>query len=63
MDGNLYPTFLICDEPTGSLDYKNREDIWKNITLVQQNDRTIILVSHDHQITQFTQHGKIYPKF
>jgi len=47
------PSIILCDEPTGNLDEKNRDNILK--LLKKENDKgtTIILVTHDSQIVEW----------
>lgn len=42
------PELLLCDEPTGALDEKNRERVFELLlTLVRERGRTLILTTHD----------------
>ena len=42
------PELLLCDEPTGALDEKNREKVFELLlTLVRERGRTLILTTHD----------------
>ena len=41
------PTLLVCDEPTGDLDRENAEEILKLLQLLQQQGKTIVMVTHD----------------
>jgi putative ABC transport system ATP-binding protein len=42
------PTFLLCDEPTGDLDRKSADEIMDLIErLVQEHNKTVLLVTHD----------------
>lgn len=47
------PTLLLCDEPTGALDYKTSKDI---LALIQNINRdyqtTIVLATHNEALTQ-----------
>ncbi len=45
---------LLLDEPTGSLDYDNRTVIWNLISQLKIKNLTIIVVSHDESISNFT---------
>jgi len=47
------PQVLICDEPTGNLDINNRNIVMEVLTHLQQQGQTIILVTHDLEITQY----------
>ena len=45
------PDFLLCDEPTGALDYKTSKEILKLIETVNQKyGNTIIMVTHNDAI-------------
>jgi putative ABC transport system ATP-binding protein len=45
------PLLILADEPTGNLDYKTGQTILEMLeTLVRQNNRTIILATHDREI-------------
>lgn len=45
------PRILLADEPTGNLDSKNGQHIFKLMTdLHRQNDVTLVLVTHDHAL-------------
>lgn len=41
------PSLLLCDEPTGSLDSKNAQQLLQFLQLVNQKNNTIIMVTHD----------------
>ena len=41
---------ILADEPTGSLDIKNREIVVKLLKNMQEQGKTIIVVSHEHAI-------------
>ena len=45
------PDILLCDEPTGALDYKTSKEILKLIETVNQKyNTTIIMVTHNEAI-------------
>ena len=45
------PDILLCDEPTGALDYQTSKDILKLIETVNQNyGNTIVMVTHNEAI-------------
>ena len=45
------PDILLCDEPTGALDYKTSKDILKLIeTINQKYENTVIIVTHNDAI-------------
>ena len=47
------PDILLCDEPTGALDYKTSKEILKLLEDVNQKyGNTIIMVTHNDAIKQ-----------
>lgn len=49
----LRPPLIIADEPTGSLDSRNGEEIIRLLRqLVEDERRTVLVASHDQRITQ-----------
>lgn len=47
------PKFIFADEPTGSLDYKNKEKIWNLfLELKKENNFGLIMVTHDLELAQ-----------
>lgn len=44
---------ILADEPTGALDSKNSESIFQLLATLAQQDRLVILVSHDVKAQQF----------
>src|SRR5690625_695390 len=47
------PQIIICDEPTGSLDVKNRDQILKILQEIHSTGVTIILVTHDLELAKY----------
>ena len=47
------PQVLICDEPTGNLDVNNRNVVMNVLTKLKEQGQTIILVTHDLEITNY----------
>lgn len=45
------PAIIIADEPTGNLDLKNSEEVMKILSKLNQEGRTIIMVTHNPEIT------------
>ncbi len=45
------PRILICDEPTGNLDFVNTQIIMDILKRINQNGTTIILVTHDKRLS------------
>ncbi len=41
---------ILCDEPTGSLDYENRQNIISLLKKLQADGKTILIVSHDPEV-------------
>ncbi len=41
---------VLCDEPTGSLDFDNRQNIIALLKMLQSNGKTILIVSHDPEV-------------
>lgn len=61
------PKILLLDEPTGNLDAKNTQEIFKLLRNINQNDRTTIIIgTHNTEIKNFAQrifklnNGEIY---
>jgi ABC-type lipoprotein export system ATPase subunit len=47
------PELLLCDEPTGALDEKNRELVFDLLLeLVRSRGRTLVLATHDPELAQ-----------
>jgi putative ABC transport system ATP-binding protein len=46
------PTIIIADEPTGNLDLKNSDEVMKILSKLNQDGRTIIMVTHNPEITE-----------
>jgi ABC-type lipoprotein export system ATPase subunit len=45
------PELLLCDEPTGALDEKNREKVFELlIELVRARGRTLVFATHDPEL-------------
>ena len=49
------PSIILADEPTGNLDSKNGQDIMKMIKKLHDDGNTIILVTHEPEIAQYSQ--------
>lgn len=45
------PAIIIADEPTGNLDLKNSDEVMKILSNLNQEGRTIIMVTHNPEIT------------
>ena len=46
------PKIIIADEPTGNLDLKNSNEVMKILSKLNQDGRTIIMVTHNPEITE-----------
>ncbi|MFH1394572.1 MAG: ABC transporter permease [Candidatus Omnitrophota bacterium] len=46
------PVIIFADEPTGNLDTKSEEEIMKIITQLNDQGKTIIMVTHENEIAQ-----------
>lgn len=44
------PEIILADEPTGNLDKESAENIAKILDHIHDNEKTLIVVSHDHNI-------------
>jgi len=49
------PPLLIADEPTGSLDSANSNDIMQLFQRLHQRGKTIVMVTHEEEIAAFAQ--------
>ncbi|MBR5057503.1 MAG: ABC transporter ATP-binding protein, partial [Clostridiales bacterium] len=51
------PDILLCDEPTGALDYNTSKEILKLIEDVNRKyGNTIIMVTHNEEISKMADH-------
>ena len=41
---------VLADEPTGSLDIQNRDEVIKLMKILQASGKTVIIVTHDHEV-------------
>lgn len=48
------PSLLLADEPTGNLDSKSSVDIMRILQELNDKGMTIILVTHDHDVANYT---------
>jgi putative ABC transport system ATP-binding protein len=49
------PVLILADEPTGNLDTRSGEDIMNLLHELHEEGRTIVMVTHDHEIAEHTQ--------
>ena len=49
------PVLILADEPTGNLDSKSAEEIMGILHQLHQSGRTIVMVTHEHDIADQTQ--------
>lgn len=50
-----HPSIILADEPTGNLDSKTGEDIMRMIRELHNQGNTVILVTHEPEIAQYSQ--------
>lgn len=43
---------ILADEPTGSLDKKNADEVMKILSILNSQGKTIIMVTHSNEITK-----------
>jgi len=48
------PRFILADEPTGNLDSKTTDDILALLSRLNEEGRTIILVTHEQEVAEHT---------
>jgi putative ABC transport system ATP-binding protein len=48
------PSILLADEPTGNLDSRTSVEVMEILQSLNQQGLTIVLVTHEHDIAQFT---------
>ena len=41
---------VLADEPTGSLDIQNRDEVIKLMKILQASGKTVVIVTHDHEV-------------
>ena len=48
------PKVLLADEPTGALDSKTSQEVMELIQGINDEGKTILIVTHEHDIAQMT---------
>ncbi|MGZ7056749.1 MAG: ABC transporter ATP-binding protein, partial [Candidatus Angelobacter sp.] len=51
------PSILLADEPTGNLDSRTSVEVMEILQRLNDQGLTIVLVTHEHDIAQFTKRG------
>jgi putative ABC transport system ATP-binding protein len=54
------PSILLADEPTGNLDSRTSVEVMEIFQSLNEKGLTIILVTHEHDIAQFTKRNIIF---
>ncbi|MEK6748232.1 MAG: ABC transporter ATP-binding protein [Pseudomonadota bacterium] len=49
------PDIILADEPTGSLDAGNVDEVMKLLSQLNKNGKTIVIVTHDMQVANYAQ--------
>jgi ABC-type lipoprotein export system ATPase subunit len=47
------PNFILADEPTGNLDVKNEEIVYKTLKELANNGKAVVVVSHNENIKMY----------
>lgn len=56
------PSIILCDEPTGNLDDKNKKIIIDELKRLNNQGKTILLVTHDYQLQKYAKKKYIFEK-
>jgi putative ABC transport system ATP-binding protein len=54
------PSILLADEPTGNLDSRTSVEVMEVLQALNRQGLTIILVTHEHDIAQFTKRSIVF---
>lgn len=46
------PEIILADEPTGALDIKTSKEVMKSLKQINQQGKTVIIVTHDKHISE-----------
>lgn len=49
----INPNMILADEPTGALDTKTWEEIMKLLTKLNEEWKTIVLITHEHEVDAY----------
>lgn len=49
-----HPSIILADEPTGALDSKTSEQIMKLLVELNEEGRTVIIVTHEEEVASYT---------
>ncbi|HOY89169.1 MAG TPA: ATP-binding cassette domain-containing protein, partial [Bacillota bacterium] len=49
----LHPKMILADEPTGNLDSKNSDDIMRALSRLNEQGRTVVLVTHEKDVAAY----------
>lgn len=55
-----HPSILLADEPTGNLDSRTSVEVMEIFQALNDKGLTIILVTHEHDIAQFTKRSIVF---
>ncbi len=48
------PSIVLCDEPTGNLDTKSRDDIFHLLQKInEEENQTIVIITHDNELKEY----------